>query len=72
METDKQYRGGAGNFAVNRQRASEAGKKGGHHSGGNFRNDPRRASEAGKKGGHASHANRVTATTENQRIPQDQ
>lgn len=44
------HRGGAGNFAEDRERASEAGRKGGQHSGGNFKNDPQRASEAGKKG----------------------
>ncbi|EHX1850450.1 general stress protein [Escherichia coli] len=49
------YRGGSGNFAEDRERASEAGKKGGQHSGGNFKNDPQRASEAGKKGGKSSH-----------------
>ena len=45
------HRGGSGNFAEDRERASEAGRKGGQHSGGNFKNDPQRASEAGKKGG---------------------
>ena len=30
-----QHRGGSGNFAVDRQRASEAGHKGGQNSGGN-------------------------------------
>jgi len=49
------HRGGAGNFAENRERASEAGRKGGQASGGNFKNDPQRASEAGKKGGKNSH-----------------
>ena len=49
------HRGGSGNFAEDRERASEAGKKGGQHSGGNFKNDPQRASEAGKKGGKSSH-----------------
>ncbi|WP_085036405.1 general stress protein, partial [Cronobacter sakazakii] len=38
-----------------RDRASEAGRKGGQQSGGNFKNDPQRASEAGKKGGKNSH-----------------
>ncbi|EFK3953731.1 general stress protein, partial [Escherichia coli] len=36
-------------------KASDAGSKGGQHSGGNFKNDPQRASEAGKKGGQNSH-----------------
>ncbi|QPN37164.1 general stress protein [Salmonella enterica] len=45
------HRGGSGNFAEDRERASEAGRKGGQHSGGNFKNDPQRASEAGKKRG---------------------
>jgi general stress protein YciG len=49
------HRGGSGNFAEDRERASEAGRKGGQHSGGNFKNDPQRASEAGKKGGKSSH-----------------
>ncbi|MBJ8373889.1 con-10 family general stress protein [Citrobacter cronae] len=50
-----QHRGGAGNFAEDRQKASEAGRKGGQNSGGNFKNDPQMASEAGKKGGQNSH-----------------
>ncbi|PLM52253.1 stress-induced acidophilic repeat motif-containing protein, partial [Klebsiella michiganensis] len=45
----------SGNFAEDRDKASEAGRKGGQHSGGNFKNDPQRASEAGKKGGQNSH-----------------
>ncbi len=45
-----EHRGGSGNFAEDREKASEAGRKGGQHSGGNFKNDPQRASEAGKKG----------------------
>ncbi|MDP1228189.1 general stress protein [Klebsiella pneumoniae] len=52
------HRGGSGNFAKDRERASEAGRKGGQHSGGNFKNDPQRASEAGKKGGKNSHGSR--------------
>ncbi|VEA07808.1 Stress-induced bacterial acidophilic repeat motif [Salmonella enterica subsp. enterica serovar Sanjuan] len=47
------HRGGSGNFAEDRERASEAGRKGGQHSGGNFKNDPQRASEAAKKGAKA-------------------
>ncbi|RKQ38080.1 general stress protein [Enterobacter sp. R1(2018)] len=50
-----QHRGGSGNFAADREKASEAGRKGGQHSGGNFKNDPQRASEAGRKGGENSH-----------------
>ncbi|MBJ3815953.1 general stress protein [Shimwellia pseudoproteus] len=49
------HRGGSGNFAEDRERASEAGRKGGKMSGGNFKNDPQRASEAGRKGGRNSH-----------------
>lgn len=45
------HRGGSGNFAEDRERASAAGRKGGQQSGGNFKNDPQRASEAGKKKG---------------------
>ena len=44
-----------GNFANDREKASEAGKKGGQNSGGNFANDREKASEAGKKGGQNSH-----------------
>jgi len=51
-----EHRGGSGNFAEDREKASEAGKKGGQQSGGNFKNDPERASEAGKKGGQNSHS----------------
>jgi len=50
-----EHRGGSGNFAEDRERASEAGKKGGHESGGNFAKDREKASEAGKKGGQHSH-----------------
>ena len=49
-----QHRGESGNFAEDRERASEAGKKGGQHSGENFKNDPQRASRAGEKGGRSS------------------
>lgn len=49
-----EHRVGSVNFAENREKASEAGRKGGQHSGGNFKNDPQRASEAGKKGGQNS------------------
>ena len=49
------HRGGSGNISEDRDRASEAGRKGGQQSGGNFKNDPQRASEAGKKGGKNSH-----------------
>lgn len=43
-----------GNFANDRQKASEAGRKGGQASGGNFANDRLRASEAGRVGGQHS------------------
>ncbi len=46
-----EHRGGS----QDRDKASDAGKKGGQHSGGSFKNDPERASEAGKKGGENSH-----------------
>jgi len=49
-----QRRGGAGNFAENKERAAEAGRKGGQASSGNFKNDPERAIEAGRKGGKIS------------------
>ena len=52
-----------GNFANDRERASEAGSKGGQSQGaennpGNFANDKEKASEAGKKGGENSHGGR--------------
>jgi len=47
-----------GNFANNREKASEAGHKGGQNSGGNFKNNPERAAEAGRKGGEASGGHR--------------
>ena len=50
-----EHRGGSGNFAEDREKASEAGKKGGQNSAGNFANDREKASEAGKKGGGHSH-----------------
>jgi uncharacterized protein len=43
-----------GNFANDREKASEAGRKGGQKSGGNFANDREKASEAGRKGGQKS------------------
>ncbi|WP_116545514.1 general stress protein [Salmonella enterica] len=51
-----EHRGGSGKFAEDKEKDSEAGRKGGQHSGGNFKNDPQRASEAGKKGGQNSHS----------------
>lgn len=60
------HRGGSGNFAEDRERASEAGKKGGQHSGGNFKNDPQRASEAGKKGGVRAVTAKATTSRANQ------
>ncbi|AHF74446.1 hypothetical protein SOPEG_2917 [Candidatus Sodalis pierantonius str. SOPE] len=55
-----EHRGGSGNFAEDKQKASEAGRKGGQSSssssGGNFKNDPQKASEAGKKSGQHSHS----------------
>lgn len=52
------HRGGKGNFAEDRERASKAGKKGGQESGGNFKNDPERAAKAGREGGQHSHGGR--------------
>lgn len=40
-----------GNFSNNRERAAEAGRKGGKNSKGNFANDREKAVEAGRKGG---------------------
>ncbi|MCW1937169.1 general stress protein [Pseudomonas sp. MDMC_285] len=47
-----------GNFANDRQKASEAGRKGGHNSSGNFANDRQRAAEAGRKGGQKTKSSR--------------
>lgn len=54
-----------GNFANDREKASEAGRAGGQHSGGgasgtqgNFANDREKASEAGRKGGENSQGGR--------------
>lgn len=58
-----EHRGGKGNFAEDPQRASEAGRKGGQHSGGNFKNDPARASEAGRK-----EASAAALITDRQRV----
>jgi general stress protein YciG len=58
-----EHRGGSGNFAEDREKASEAGRKGGQHSGGNFKNDPQRASEAGKKGDRTVTAEAVNLIT---------
>jgi len=44
-----------GNFSNDREKASEAGRKGGQNSGGNFAKDREKASEAGRKGGQRSH-----------------
>lgn len=44
------HRGGSGNFAEDRERASEAGRKGGQHSGGNFKNDLSAPQRLAKKG----------------------
>ena len=60
MSNDKS--GNPGNFANDREKASEAGQKGGHNSGGNFANDPQRASEAGQKGGQNSGGNGSLST----------
>ena len=49
------------NFANDRAKASEAGRKGGKNSGGNFANDRQRASEAGRKGGQKSHGARESS-----------
>lgn len=57
-------RGSGGNFANDRERASEAGRKGGQQNqggggqqgrSGNFSEDRERASEAGRKGGEHNH-----------------
>lgn len=52
--TQQKYRGGAGNFANDPGRVSEAGSAGGKVSGGNFKNDHEKAREAGRKGGRIS------------------
>ncbi|MDR9963552.1 general stress protein [Enterobacter cloacae subsp. cloacae] len=46
-----EHRGGSGNFAEDREKASEAGRKGGQHSGGISKRSGNAHLEAGKKGG---------------------
>jgi general stress protein YciG len=58
MTNRTQHRGGSGNFAENRERAAEAGRKGGRMSGGNFKHDRVKAAAAGRKGGEHSGTNR--------------
>ena len=53
-----EHRGGSGNFAEDREKASDPGRKGGQHSGANFKKDPQPASEAGKKCGQQSGGNK--------------
>ncbi|MGA4634790.1 general stress protein [Pseudomonas solani] len=47
-----------GNFSNDREKASEAGRKGGQSSGNTLANDRQKASEAGRKGGQSSGGNR--------------
>ncbi|TCQ91255.1 hypothetical protein EC839_103377 [Pseudomonas sp. JUb52] len=49
--TTKNSNSNPGNFANDREKAAEAGRKGGQNSGGNFANDREKVSEAGRKGG---------------------
>lgn len=49
------HKGGSGNFADDKKKASEAGKKGGQNSGENSKNDKDKGSQSGKKGGQSSH-----------------
>lgn len=49
------HRGGSGNFAEDRERASEAGKKGGQHSGGISKMTRSAHLKQEKKGGKSSH-----------------
>merc|ERR1712110_1385795 len=49
MSNDKS--GNPGNFSNDREKASEAGQKGGQGSGGNSANDRERSSDTGQKGG---------------------
>jgi general stress protein YciG len=44
------HRGGSGNFAEDRERASEAGRKGGQHSGGTSKTIPARLGSRQKGG----------------------
>lgn len=59
-QSNRGHQGGSansnpGNFANDREKAAEAGRKGGKSSVGNFANDHERASEAGRTGGQQSH-----------------
>ncbi|WP_140407808.1 general stress protein, partial [Escherichia coli] len=44
-----EHRGGAGNFAEDRQKASDAGRKGGQHSGGEFLKKTQKKPKKGEK-----------------------
>lgn len=57
MQDVRKRRGGAGNFANNRDRAVACGRAGGTNSGGNFKHDPARAAAAGRKGGTSGNGN---------------
>ncbi|MGS6386670.1 general stress protein [Enterobacter hormaechei] len=50
----EQHRGGSGNFAEDREKASEAGRKGGQHSGGYLKNGAPPARARGKQRGQSS------------------
>lgn len=59
-QSNRGHQGGSansnpGNFVNDREKAAEAGRKGGKSSGGNFANDRERASDAGRTGGQHSH-----------------
>ncbi len=50
-----EHRGGSGNFAEDREKASEAGRKGGQHSGGTLKMILNVHPKPVKKGGKNSH-----------------
>nr|CAC9153468.1 Stress-induced bacterial acidophilic repeat motif [Escherichia coli] len=53
-----EHRGGSGNFAEDREKASDAGRKGGQHSGGNFKMIRNAHLKRVKKGGQQSGGNK--------------
>jgi len=55
MSTNNSGNNNPGNFASDREKAAEAGKKGGQSSGGNVASDRQKTSETGRKGGQNSH-----------------
>lgn len=57
-----EHRGGSGNFAEDRDKASDAGRKGGQQSGGNFKTTRNAPLKQVRKGGRIVMAEAVVLT----------